>query len=101
MRFNKAKCKALGLPTQESCRDVGVGSEEAKTMLRGLVHLSNNKRKGSLACLLWRRERWGDFIEAFQYLKGVTTRRKTNFLHRYMVTQGKGNGFKPKEGRLD
>ena len=60
------------------------------------------QKEGELGVFtLEERKMWGDFIEAFQYLKGVKTRRKTNFLHRYMVTQGKGNGFKPKEGRLD
>ena len=67
MRFNKAKCKALGPPTQESCRGIEVDSEKTKRMLRRQEYHSNNKRRGELGVFaLEKRKLWGDFTEAFQ-----------------------------------
>ena len=49
---------------------------------------------------LERRRLWGDFIAAFQYLKGAYKQEGSQLFTRVDNDRTRGNGFKLKEGRF-
>ena len=73
----------------------------AATMIRGLEHLPCKDRLGELGLFsLERRRLWGDFIAAFQYLKGAYKQEGSQPFTRVDNSRTWGNGFKLKEGRF-
>jgi len=69
-----------------------------------LEHLSYEDRPRELGLFsLGKRRLWGDFIAAFQYLKGAYKKDGDKLCSRACCDRTRGNGFKLKEGtfRLD
>ncbi|PKU48925.1 usherin [Limosa lapponica baueri] len=70
-------------------------------MIRELEHLSSEDRLRELMLLsLEKRRLWGDFVAAFQYLKGAYRRDGEELFIREWSNRKRGNGFKLKEGRF-
>ncbi|KAK4832544.1 hypothetical protein QYF61_023876 [Mycteria americana] len=73
----------------------------ATKMIRGMEHLSYEDRLKELGLFsLENRRVWEDLIEAFQYLKGAYKKDGDKLFSRACCNRTRGNGFKPKEGRL-
>jgi len=73
-------------------------------MIRGLEHLCYEQRLRELGLFsLEKRRFWGEFIEAFQYLKGASKKDKDKLLSSACCDRTRGNGLKMKDGgyRLD
>jgi len=75
---------------QERRRPVGVHPAPCEDRLRELGLFS--LEKGRL---------WGNLRVAFQYLKGVRKEEGDRLFCRVCCVRTRGNGFKPKDGRLD
>jgi len=70
-------------------------------MIRGLQHLSYEERLRELGLFsLEERRLWGDFIVAFQYLKGAYKQEGEWLFTRVAGDRTKGSGFKLKQGRF-
>ena len=66
-----------------------------------MEHLSCEKMLRELGLFsLEKRRRWGDFITAFQYLKGAYKKDGEGLLTRACSDRRRGNGFNLKEGRF-
>ena len=80
---------------------VGEGPEEATKLIRGLQHLPYKDRQRELGLFsLEERRLQGDFIAAFQALKGAYKQEGSQLFERAANTRTRGNGLKLKEGRL-
>jgi len=70
-------------------------------MIRGLECLSYEERRRELGLFsLETRRLWGDFIAAFQYLKGAYRKDGEGLFTRVCSDRTRGNGSKLKEGRF-
>jgi len=70
-------------------------------MIRGLEHLSYEKRLRELGLLsLGKRRLWKDLTAAFQYLKRGYKKAGEGLIARACSDRTRGNGFKLKEGRF-
>ena len=73
----------------------------ATKTIRGQEHLSYEERLGELGLFgLQKRRLQGDFIAAFQYLKGAYRKAGHGVFTRACSDRTSGNGFKLKEGRF-
>ncbi|KAK4816702.1 hypothetical protein QYF61_020586, partial [Mycteria americana] len=73
----------------------------ATKMIRGMEHLSCEDRLRKLGLLsLEKRRLQGEFIVAFQYLKGAYMKYGDKLFSRACSNRTRGNGFKLKEGRF-
>jgi len=80
---------------------VGVSPEEATKMIRGLELLSYKDRLRELGLFsLEKRRLQGDFIVAFQYLKGAYRKDGDKLFSRTCCDRTRYNGFKLTEGRF-
>ncbi|KAK4824807.1 hypothetical protein QYF61_019475 [Mycteria americana] len=70
-------------------------------MIRGLELLSYEEKLRELGLFsLQKRRLWGNFIVAFQYLKGAYKKDGDRLFRRACCDRTKGNGFKLKEGEM-
>jgi len=70
-------------------------------MIRGLDYLSCEERLRELGLFSLEKGRlWGDFIAAFQYLKGAYRKDEEGLFTRVCSDRTRGNGSKLKEGRF-
>jgi len=77
---------------------------KATKIVRGLEHLFYEERLRQLGLFsLGKKRLWGDFIIAFQYLKGAYKKYRERLLTKACSDMTRGNSFKLKEGqfRLD
>ncbi|KFP57800.1 hypothetical protein N322_12596, partial [Cariama cristata] len=73
----------------------------AMKMIQGFEHLSYEDRLRELGLFsLEKRRLQGNFIEAFQYLKGAYMRDGNRLFSRVCCDRTRGNGFKLKKGRF-
>ena len=73
----------------------------ATEMIRGLEYLSYEERMRELGFFSLEKKRlWGDFIAAFQYLKGAYKKAGEGLFTKACSDRTRGNGFKLKEGRF-
>ncbi|KAK4821658.1 LOW QUALITY PROTEIN: hypothetical protein QYF61_026756 [Mycteria americana] len=73
----------------------------ATKIIQGMEHLSYEDRLRELGLFsLEKRRLQGDLIAAFQYLKGAYKKDEDKLFSRACCDRTRGNGFKPKEGRI-
>jgi len=73
----------------------------ATKMIRGLEHLLYEERLRELMMFsLKKRTLWGEFLAAFQYLKGAYRKEEGNLFIRACYDRTRSNGFKLREGRF-
>ncbi|KFP44114.1 hypothetical protein N324_01452, partial [Chlamydotis macqueenii] len=73
----------------------------ATKMIKGLEHLSYEDRLRELGLFsLEKRRLWGDFIAAFQYLKGTYKKNEEELFSRACCDRMRGNGFKIEGSRF-
>jgi len=77
------------------------GQRRATITIRGMEHLSYEERLKNLGLFsLEKRRLWGNFIAAFQYLKGAYKKDGEKPFSRACCNRTRGNSFKLKKGRL-
>jgi len=70
-------------------------------VIRGMEHLCCEKRLSELGLFsLEKRRLQGDFIAAFQYLKGAYRKDGENIFSKACCDRTSSNGFKLREGRF-
>ena len=72
--------------------------EEATRMFRELEHLSCEERLKDMGLFSLKRRLWGDFTEAFQFLKRAYRKNEKRLFGRDCSERTKDNAFKLKEG---
>jgi len=101
VRPHKESCIQLWSPEHKDMDLSERIQKRATKMVRRMEHLSYEDRLREMGLFsLEKRSLWGDFIAAFQYLKGAYRKVGDNIFSKACCDRTRSSGFKPRDGRF-